>query len=335
MIMNMIGMIGSGSWATALVKILLERDGREVNWWVRDEETKEKILREGHNPRHLPEARLDASRLNVSTDLAEIIDASSHLLLAIPSAYVHQVLSVLPKDAFRGKKITSAVKGSIPDCVTSVSIYLQECFGVNKEDICVASGPSHAEEVCREMPTFLTLASSNKALADEMAGMLHCHYLHTNTTVDIDGVERCGLMKNIYAIAAGICQGLSYGDNLNAVLTAAAMREMHNLLDHNLPFPDRNIYDSYYMGDLVVTCWSRHSRNRALGEAVAKGERPADVFARTGSVAEGYYSVKNLHMLAVKHNMQHVVPIAEAIYSILYEGADPKNTMEHLIDTAF
>ena len=271
----------------------------------------------------------------MSTDLAEIIGASSHLLLAIPSAYVHQVLSVLPKDAFRGKKITSAVKGSVPDCVTSVSIYLQECFGVNKEDICVASGPSHAEEVCREMPTFLTLASSNKALADEMAGMLHCHYLHTNTTVDIDGVERCGLMKNIYAIAAGICQGLSYGDNLNAVLTAAAMREMHNLLDHNLPFPDRNIYDSYYMGDLVVTCWSRHSRNRALGEAVAKGERPADVFARTGSVAEGYYSVKNLHMLAVKHNMQHVVPIAEAIYSILYEGADPKNTMEHLIDTAF
>ena len=227
------------------------------------------------------------------------------------------------------------MKGSIPDCVTSVSIYLQERFGVSREDICVASGPSHAEEVCHEMPTFLTLASSNKALADEMAAMLQCRYLHTNTTVDIDGVERCGLMKNIYAIAAGICQGLSYGDNLNAVLTAAAMREMHNLLDHNLPFPDRNIYDSYYMGDLVVTCWSRHSRNRALGEAVAKGERPADVFARTGSVAEGYYSVKNLHMLAEKYNMQHVVPIAEAIYSILYEDADPKTTMEHLIATAF
>ena len=335
MIMKMIGMIGSGSWATALVKILLERDGREVNWWVRGEETKEKILRDGHNPRHLPEAKLDASRLHVSTNLADVIAASSHLLLAIPSAYVHQVLSVLPKDVFRGKKITSAVKGSIPDCVTSVSIYLQEHFGVSIDDICVASGPSHAEEVCHEMPTFLTLASSNKALADEMAAMLQCRYLHTNTTVDIDGVERCGLMKNIYAIAAGICQGLSDGDNLNAVLTAAAMREMHNLLDHNLPFADRNIYDSYYMGDLVVTCWSRHSRNRALGEAVAKGEHPADVFARTGSVAEGYYSVKNLHMLAMKHNAQHVVPIAEAIYSILYEGADPKTTMENLIDTAF
>ena len=316
MIMKMIGMIGSGSWATALVKILLERDGREVNWWVRGEETKEKILRDGHNPRHLPEAKLDASRLHVSTNLADVIAASSHLLLAIPSAYVHQVLSVLPKDVFRGKKITSAVKGSVPDCVTSVSIYLQEHFGVSIDDICVASG-------------------SNKALADEMAAMLQCRYLHTNTTVDIDGVERCGLMKNIYAIAAGICQGLSYGDNLNAVLTAAAMREMHNLLDHNLPFADRNIYDSYYMGDLVVTCWSRHSRNRALGEAVAKGEHPADVFARTGSVAEGYYSVKNLHMLAMKHNAQHVVPIAEAIYSILYEGADPKTTMENLIDTAF
>ena len=169
MIMKMIGMIGSGSWATALVKILLERDGREVNWWVRGEETKEIILRDGHNPRHLPEAKLDASRLHVSTNLADVIAASSHLLLAIPSAYVHQVLSVLPKDVFRGKKITSAVKGSVPDCVTSVSIYLQEHFGVSIDDICVASGPSHAEEVCHEMPTFLTLASSNKALADEMA----------------------------------------------------------------------------------------------------------------------------------------------------------------------
>lgn len=332
---NMIGMIGSGSWATALVKILLERDSREVNWWVRNEATRDKIINEGHNPRHLPEAKLEASRLQISTDLTAVIADSTHLLLAIPSAYVHQVLSPLPTDIFKGKKIISAIKGSIPDSVTSVSLYLQQRFGVSREDICVVSGPSHAEEVCHEMPTFLTLASANIALANEMADMLRCHYLHTRTTTDIDGVELCGLVKNIYAIAAGICQGLSYGDNLNAVLTAAAMREMHNLLDHNLPFPDRNIYDSYYMGDLVVTCWSRHSRNRALGEAVAKGDKPADVFARTGSVAEGYYSVKALHRIATEHNMQDVVPIAEAVYNILYNGADPKSSMENLIATVF
>lgn len=332
---NKIGMIGSGSWATAIVKILLERVGREVNWWVRSDETYEKIIAEGRNPRHLPEARLDATRLHVSTDLQQVIADSTYLLLAVPSAYLHEVLKSLPREAFQGKKLISAIKGTIPDCCLSVSMYLREYFGVSRDAICVVSGPSHAEEVCREMPTFLTLASSNIVLANEMACMLRCSYLHTTTTTDIDGVERCGLGKNIYAIAAGLCQGLDYGDNLNAVLTAAAMREMHNLLDHSMPCPDRNIYDNYYMGDLVVTCWSRHSRNRALGEAVARGERPEEVFARTGTVAEGYYSVKNLHQLACDYGIQHVVPIAEAVYCILYEGADPKSTVKHLIATVF
>lgn len=335
MILNMIGIIGSGSWATAIAKILLENVNREVNWWVRSDETCEALLRDGRNPRHLPEALLDASRLHVSTDLQSVIAQSTHLILAIPSAYLHQVFSSLPQTALQNKKITSAIKGTIPDCCLSVSMYLQQYFGVSRDNICVASGPTHAEEVAREMPTFLTLASSNIVLANEMACKLRCSYLHTTTTRDIDGVERCGLCKNIYAIAAGLCQGLNYGDNLNAVLTAAAMREMHNLLDHNMPLPDRNIYDSYYMGDLVVTCWSRHSRNRALGEAVARGEQPADVFARTGSVAEGYYSVKNLHQIATECGIQHVVPIAEAVYNILYNGADPKTTVQQLIDNAF
>lgn len=332
---NKIGMIGSGSWATAIVKILLERAGREVNWWVRSDETYEKIIAEGRNPRHLPEARLDATRLHVSTDLQQVIADSTYLLLAVPSAYLHEVLKTLPREALQGKKLVSAIKGTIPDCCLSVSMYLREYFGVSRDAICVVSGPSHAEEVCREMPTFLTLASSNIVLANEMACILRCNYLHTTTTTDIDGVECCGLGKNIYAIAAGLCQGLDYGDNLNAVLTAAAMREMHNMLDHSMPCPDRNIYDNYYMGDLVVTCWSHHSRNRALGEAVARGERPEEVFARTGSVAEGYYSVKNLHQLACEYGIQHVVPIAEAVYSILYEGAAPKSTVKHLIDTVF
>lgn len=332
---NIIGMIGSGSWATAIVKILLEKEGRELNWWVRSDETCEKIVAEGHNPRHLQDACLDTTRLHVSTDLQKVINNSTYILLAIPSAYLHEVLKTLPREALQGKKIVSAIKGTIPDCCLSVSMYLREYFCVSRDSICVVSGPSHAEEVCHKMPTFLTMASSNIVLANEIACMMRCEYLHTCTTTDIDGVERCGLGKNIYAIAAGLCQGLNYGDNLNAVLTAAAMREMHNLLDHSLPCPDRNIYDNYYMGDLVVTCWSRHSRNRALGEAVARGERPADIFARTGSVAEGYYSVKNLHQTACEYGIQHVVPIAEAVYNILYNGADPKSTVEQLIDTVF
>lgn len=332
---KMIGIIGGGSWATALVKILLENPGQRVNWWVRSEEVCDHIKRHGHNPRHLPDANLDASRLNVSTDISAIAADSTHLLLATPSAYLHQVLDLLPDNALNGKRIISAVKGTIPDCCLSVSAYLVKHYHLPKENICIVSGPSHAEEVSHEMPTFLTVASTNPDFAREMQQILRCHYVHTRVSADIDGIERCGLGKNIYAIAAGLCQGLGYGDNLNAVLTAAALREMQAALDRNIPFAGRDIRESCYMGDLVVTCWSRHSRNRALGEAVSRGERPADVFARTGSVAEGYFSVKNMHSIALEHGLTQHIPIAEAVYRILYEEADPKEEINNLIDNAF
>ena len=325
--------MGGGSWATAIAKILLSTED-SINWYIRRDDRIADFKRLGHNPAYLTGVQFDVNRIKFSSDINQIVNDSEVLVFVTPSPYFKSHMKKL-KVKLKDKFVVSAIKGTIPDCCLSVSMYLREYFGVSRDAICVVSGPSHAEEVCREMPTFLTLASSNIVLANEMACMLRCNYLHTTTTTDIDGVERCGLGKNIYAIAAGLCQGLDYGDNLNAVLTAAAMREMHNMLDHSMPCPDRNIYDNYYMGDLVVTCWSHHSRNRALGEAVARGERPEEVFARTGSVAEGYYSVKNLHQLACEYGIQHVVPIAEAVYRILYEGADPKSTVKHLIDTVF
>ena len=331
----MIAIIGSGSWATALVKILQENSPREVNWWARNRAVADAIAATGRNPLHLSDVQLDPSRLHMSDDLPSVVASSDILLLAIPSAYIDGVLSQLPSDALRGRRIVSAVKGTLPDCCMSISQYVEQRFGVQPDDICVVSGPSHAEEVAHGMPTYLTAASHNEAFARDIADRLRSHYIVTSVTTDIDGVERCGLAKNIYAIAAGICCGLHYGDNLNAVLTAAAIREMSTLMERHIPFPSRNILDNCYLGDLMVTCWSRHSRNRALGEAVALGEKPEEVFARTGSIAEGYYSVKNMHRIAKSVGLTDLIPIAEAVYRILYKQADPRREMEHLIETVF
>ena len=333
MIHSMIAVIGSGSWATAIIKILQENSPQKVNWWARSKEVADGVASTGRNPRHLSDVQLDPSRLWVSDNLQSVVNASDVLLLAIPSAYIDNVLSLLPTEAMRGKRIISAIKGTLPDCCMSISQYVEQHFGVEPDNICVISGPSHAEEVAHGMPTYLTAASRNETFAREVAGRLSSHYIITSVSTDIDGVERCGLAKNIYAIAAGICCGLGYGDNLNAVLTAGAIREIDNLIEKNLPFPKRNILDNCYLGDLMVTCWSRHSRNRALGEAVARGEKPHDVFARTGSIAEGYYSVKNLHRIAKSIGVSDKVPIAEAVYRILYKDADPHQEIERLIET--
>lgn len=328
-----IAVIGGGTWATAIVKILQENSPERVNWWVRNKAAAEEIGATGRNPLHLPDVQLDAARLTVSNDLPAILANSDVLLLAIPSAYIDQVMAQLPSDAMHGKRIISAIKGTLPDCCMSISQYVEQRFGVDPDSICVISGPSHAEEVAHGMPTYLTAASRNEVLARKVADRLRCHYIITSVSTDIDGVERCGLAKNIYAIAAGICRGLGYGDNLNAVLTAGAIREIDNIIGKNIPMPERNILDNCYLGDLMVTCWSRHSRNRALGEAVAHGEKPDEVFDRTGSIAEGYYSVKNMHHIAKRLGVTDKLPIAETVYRILYKGTDPRQEMEQLIAT--
>ena len=328
---KMIGVIGGGSWATAIVKILLENSKKHINWWVRRKEACDAIMHSNRNPHHLTDVQFQPGLIHADTDLSGVVGQSSHLILAIPSAYLHTTLSQLSPDALKGKKIVSAIKGVIPECCMGVSYYLERHYGVKREDICIVSGPSHAEEVSRGMPTFLTFASSNEALAREMEQEMQCPFVHTSATCDTEGVEGCGLGKNIYAIAAGICQGLGYGDNFNAVLTAAAARELQRLIDLVHPYPGRDFNAPCYLGDLLVTCWSRHSRNRALGEAVGKGASPAEVLAHSAHVAEGYYSAKSLHLIASQRGLDGIVPIAEAVYRILHEASDPKKEIAHLI----
>ncbi len=325
----MIGVIGSGSWATAIIKVLLETPDREVCWWVRRDEVRDAIARSGHNPSHLSDAALDTSRIRLSGDLADVVACCSHLVLVIPSAYIASVLDTLPPAAYVGKRFISAIKGAVPEYSTSVSMYLHSQLGVPVENICVVSGPTHAEEVVRELPAFLAVASDNKALADEVSSMLDCAYMRAVTTEDIVGVEIAGLMKNVYAIGAGLCQGVGFGDNLTAVYVTAAYAEM--LATARLLSPDRS-HDMAlycYLGDLMVTCWSEHSRNRRLGYLLGK-EMPADqAFATLGTVPEGYYSAKIVHQH--HQNLQGALPLAEAVYRVLYEGSRAQTEMERVI----
>lgn len=317
----MITVIGSGSWATAIIKILLTDSSRNVNWWVRSPEVRDSLATIGRNPRHLTSLQLDANRFYVSTNLAAVIAASDTLLLAVPSVYLADTLSLLPIEAYRGKRFVSAVKGYLPKQCQSVSQYLEQHLGIPSSDIAVVSGPSHAEEVAEGKTTFLTVASVNRQLANEISGLLKCSYIHTSVSDEVYPIELCGLTKNIYAIAAGMAIGLGYGDNLVAVLTTAAARELQGII------PETEL--AYrLLSDLIVTCFSRHSRNRALGEAVAHGVKPDDHFRATGMVAEGYYSAAILHDMATPCP----TPIAEAVYNILYRNADPKLSIDNLID---
>lgn len=320
----MIGVIGSGSWATALVKILLEKKSQTLNWWVRDDATRQSLVTEGHNPRHLATASIDTSRTNISTNLATVVATSDLLLLALPAAYVADTLGQLPADTYRGHRFISAVKGFVPQEAMSVSQYLEHKFLIPSSDICVVSGPSHAEEVVEKQPTFLTIASRNRQLADDVAQMLRCPYIHTSTFDEVTCLELCGLAKNVYAIAAGIAIGCGYGDNLLAVLTTAAARELQGLIPVTVP-------TTQFLGDLMVTCFSRHSRNRALGEALARGTSADEHFKHTRMVAEGFHSADVMHRLS----LPAPTPIADAVYRILHESTNPKLELEHLIDNVF
>lgn len=325
----MIGVIGSGSWATAIVKVLLEQPQCEVCWWVRRDEVREALASDRHNPSHLPEVEIDTSRIRLSGNLAEVVGLCSHLILVIPSAHIASVLDTLEPSAYVGKRFISAIKGAVPKYSTSVSMYLESQLGVPASDICVVSGPTHAEEVVRELPAFLAVASSNLALAEDVRAMLDCSYMRSIVTEDIVGVELAGLMKNVYAIGAGLCQGVGYGDNLTAVYVTAAYAEMLTTTRIITPGQSHDMALYCYLGDLMVTCWSQHSRNRRLGFLLGKGMPVDDIFGELGTVPEGYYSARIVHQY--HEQLQGCLPLAEAVYRVLYEGSHAQTEMERVI----
>lgn len=323
-----IAIIGGGSWATALVKILCN-NVEQLHWWIRDEETAEHIRKFGHNPKYLSSVEFETKQLLVHSNISEVVSKADLVILAVPSAFLKEALKPLGKDAFRGKIIYSAIKGIVPDQNSIVGEFLMSEYGIPKENVGVITGPCHAEEVALEKLSYLTVASMGNTHAKELAGLLSCRYIRCTVSDDIYGTEYSAVMKNVIAIAAGICHGLGYGDNFLSVLIANGIQEIKRFVDAAHPI-DRDIKDSAYLGDLLVTAYSQFSRNRTFGSMIGKGYSVKSAQFEMNMVAEGYYGVKCIHEINKK--MKVNMPITLAVYNILYEKISPRVEMKILTD---
>jgi len=313
--------VGGGSWATALVKMLCDnKNNKEVYWWIRNQETIEHIKKHNHNPRYLSAAGLNINPDHVSSNLIELIEKVDYVLLNVPAAFLKQALEPLKKTDLRGKKIISAIKGIVPDENQIIGEFIHATYHVPFEDILVVSGPCHAEEVALEKLSYLTIASQNQEAAAFLAIHLSCRYLKTTLSDDIFGTEYSAVLKNIFAIASGICHGLGYGDNFQAVLISNAIQEIQRFVEVVHPI-ERDIKSPAYLGDLLVTSYSQFSRNRTFGNMLGKGYSVKFAQMEMNMIAEGYYAVNCIHQINNKYNVH--MPITNAVYNIIYEKISP------------
>jgi len=324
---NKVAVIGSGSWATALAKMLLENINH-INWYLRKPETIEHFEKYGRNPRYLQNVEFDTKRISFYTNIDEITKDSDILVLAIPSAYVPPILSNLKTDISK-KQILSGIKGIIAEENLLIVQYLNKHFNVPLENIGVIAGPCHAEEVALERLSYLTVASLDEDNANSFASLIQCDYIKTSISDDIWGTEYASVLKNIIAIASGICHGLRYGDNFQAVLISNAIQEIKRFVDTVHPIT-RDIKSSAYLGDLLVTAYSQFSRNRTFGTMVGKGYPVKAARLELNMIAEGYYSSRCIYEINKKYNVD--MPISEAVYKILYENALPKKEIAQLTE---
>ncbi len=320
---------GSGSWATAIVKMLCE-NLNEVGWYMRSVYIKEHLLKEQHNPSYLSSVEFKTSQLKLSNDINEMANYADVLIFVIPSAFIHDELLKMTVDV-KNKIIVSAVKGIMPETGKLVGEHFHDIYEVPFENIAVISGPCHAEEVALERLSYLTIACADEDKAKDIAKNLASDYIKTSTSDDVIGIEYAVMLKNIYAIAAGIAHGLGYGDNFQSVLMSNAIREMKRFIKKRHKMK-RNINDSAYLGDLLVTGYSLFSRNRMFGNMIGKGYTVKSAQMEMNMVAEGYYATKSAYNLMEKGEGKGKLPIIEAIYNILYEGKDPKRTFQKLVD---
>ncbi|NCO62314.1 MAG: glycerol-3-phosphate dehydrogenase [Flavobacteriales bacterium] len=320
---------GAGSWATAIVKMLCE-NLNEVGWYMRSVYTKEHLLKEQHNPNYLSSVEFNLNQLKLSNDINEIASYADVLIFVIPSAFMHSELEKLTLD-ISDKIVVSAVKGIIPESGLLVGEHFNELYKVPFENIAVIAGPCHAEEVALERLSYLTISCADPIKAKEIAKQLSCDYIKTKISDDIMGTEYAVMLKNIYAIAAGIAHGLGYGDNFQSVLMSNAIREMRRFIKkmHKMK---RNINNSAYLGDLLVTGYSVFSRNRMFGNMIGKGYTVKSAQMEMSMIAEGYYATKSAHLLNKKNKKKTKLPIIDAVYEILYEGKDPKKTFKKLTE---
>ena len=317
--------IGAGSWATAIVKILLENE-KSVGWYVREPEIREHLAANGTNPTYLQDVHFDASRLRISGDVNEVVEQAEVVVLAVPSAFLKTTLAPLTV-SLTEKFIVSAIKGIITDEYITVAEYVNQAYGVPFDRIGIVSGPSHAEEVALERLTYLTVVCKEMKNAEILGRKFRTHYINTVYSTDIYGTEYATVLKNIYAVAVGICHGLGYGDNFTAVLISNSAMEMERFMTGTYP-AKRDLNASVYLGDLLVTCYSQFSRNRTFGTMIGKGYSVRSTMTEMTMVAEGFYSAACIWQINKKYNIR--LPIADAVYSILYENASPRRTIQTL-----
>ncbi|HEY5327650.1 MAG TPA: NAD(P)H-dependent glycerol-3-phosphate dehydrogenase [Mucilaginibacter sp.] len=327
---NKITVVGGGSWATANIKILSDNSAeKEIFWWMRNALMVEHIHKFHHNPNYLSSVEINVPAKNISTDLKNLISQSDFVLLNVPAAFLKEALKGLTPADLAGKKIVSAIKGIVPDENQIIGEFLNQHYGVPFDHFLVISGPCHAEEVALEKLSYITIASSDTALAAEFARMFNTRYIKTNISDDIYGTEYSAVLKNIYAIAGGICHGVGYGDNFQAVLISNAIRELERFVDAVHPI-NRDIKESAYLGDLMVTAYSQFSRNRTFGNMIGKGYTVTSAQLEMNMVAEGYYAVNSLHQINKQYKVN--MPICDAVYAILYGKRPPVLEMKHLAE---
>lgn len=323
-----IAVVGGGSWATAIVKILgdnlLEK---EIHWWMRNQEAIDHIRRYSHNLHYLSSVEIKVPDENLSTVLKDVISPCDLVLLNVPAAFLKEALKGISPEDLKGKKIISAIKGIVPDENLIIAEFMNRNYNIPFSDFVVISGPCHAEEVALEKLSYLTIASQNSELAGQFATMLNTRYIKTNVSDDIYGTEYSAVLKNIYAIASGICHGVGYGDNFQAVLISNAIRETESFVSAVHPI-ERDIKESAYLGDLLVTAYSQFSRNRTFGNMIGKGYTVTSAQLEMNMIAEGFYAVNCLHQINKVYKVQ--MPICRAVYAILYERHSPQIEMKLL-----
>lgn len=325
-----IAVVGGGSWATALIKMLIDNTSeKEIFWWMRCEDSIEHVKKYHHNPNYLSSVEIQLPSNHISNNLNEIIEQADYIILNVPAAFLKDALKSVTPDLLKGKKMVSAIKGIVPDENLIIAEFMHQHYQIPLTDMVVISGPCHAEEVGLEKLSYLTIASLDAELAKSFAKNINTRYIRTILSDDIYGTEYAAVLKNIYAIASGICHGVGFGDNFQAVLISNAIRETERFL-HAIHAIDRDIKETVYLGDLLVTAYSQFSRNRTFGNMIGKGYTVTSAQLEMNMVAEGYYAVNSIHQINRKHQVH--LPIAEAVYHILYEKQSPQWAMKNLAD---
>lgn len=327
-----IGIIGNGSWGTAIAKILTD-NGQKIYWWVRNEEAIRSLNERQHNPHYLTSVRFLPGAVLPTNNLNEVMEHCDTIIVAVPSAFTEEVITQIPPSIWKTKYVVSAIKGVLPGSNQLLNDYMSDAYGLPMDSYVAITGPCHAEEVAYERLSYLTFSGLNDSLTNRVAGAFNNRYINTTSNHDIWGAQYAAVLKNIYAIGAGMAHSLDYGDNFLSVYATNCYREMYSFLRSHFekvhPSNEQpDFHTSAYLGDLLVTCYSLHSRNRTFGAMIGKGYSVKSATLEMNMVAEGYFAARGMQSVSALYNIP--LPIATHIYNILWQNASPSATFRQM-----